>query len=126
MLLRLSFGKFYLYAQTQALFLYDACVVPLLVEPDTSLVQRRTLCASNRGGIPVAAWEEDGAVLLHGVYQDQVASTVQLDNKDGVAAQGLTYGAHSAVHKAPNLVDVPRESDDNTWPCKNPQRTLRR
>ena len=82
-------------------------MVPLLVEPDTAVLQGRTLCAANRGGIPVAAWEDHGAVLLHGVYQDQVASTVQLDNKHGVAAQG--FGAHSAVHKAPSFVEVPRE-----------------
>ena len=100
MLLCLTFGKFYFYTHTQALFLYDACMVPLLVEPETALLQGRTLCAANRGGMPVAAWEKNGAVLLHGVYQDQVASTVQLDNKHGVAAQGLAHGAHSTVHKA--------------------------
>ena len=59
--------------------------------------------------MPVAAWEKNGAVLLHGVYQDQVASTVQLDTKHCVAAQGLAYGAHSTVHKAQSFVEVPRE-----------------
>ena len=100
-------------------------MVPLLVEPDTALLQGRTLCAPNRGSIPVAAWYEDGVVLLHGVYQDQVASTVQLHREYGVAVERLTYCTSRTIDESTLLVEVTGKSHLATRSSENPQRRLR-
>ena len=74
-------------------------MMPLLVKPDTALLQGRTLCAPDGGGIPIAAREKDCTVFLHGIHQDHVASAVQLHGEDCIAAQRFAYSASGTIAK---------------------------
>ena len=100
-------------------------MMPLLVKPDAALLQGRTLCAPDRGGIPIAARKKDCPVFLHGIHQDHVASAVQLHAKDGVAAQRLPYGARGTVDKSPLFIQVPGQSHLDTWSGNYPKGGLR-
>ena len=101
-------------------------MMPPLVKPEAALIQRRTLCAPDRDGIPVAARKEDCAVFLHGIYQDKIPSTVQLHGKDCVATQRLTYGARGTVDESTLLIKVASQSHLDTWSGKYPKGRLGR
>ena len=85
-----------------------------LVKPETALRQRRALCSPNSRGIPIAAWQKDRPLFLHGIHEHQVASAMQLDNANGVAVQGLAYGASRAVDEPASLVEVRSEANLDT------------
>ena len=106
--------------------LSDSCGIPPLVKPKTALLQRRALGTPDRGGIPVAAWKEKVAILLHGVYQYEIASAVQLDRKYGVVMQRVAYGAQCTVDEAALFVEVASEADLDTRSRQHSQRRLRR
>ena len=57
-----------------------------LVEEDTAKIDAETLRPPDRQTIPIAARQEALPVLLHRVYQYQVASAQQLHNEDTIAA----------------------------------------
>ena len=95
------------------------CRALLLVEEDTAKINTETLRPPDRQTIPAAARQEALPVLLHRVYQYQVAGAQQLHNEDTIAAQGLPYHAHGPVHKPPLLVKVAGEPDKDTRPGHN-------
>ena len=103
-----------------------ACCVSLLVKPDTARAQRCALSPANRGGVPIAAREEEHPVFLHGIHQHQVASAVQLHDKHSVVAQRLAYGARRTVDEATLFVEVACQTHLDTWTGKYPQGRLRR
>ena len=98
----------------------------LLVKPDTARAQRCALSPANRGGVPIAAREEETPVFLHGIHQHQVASAVQLHDKHGVVAQRLTYGARGTVDESTLLIKVASPSHLDTWSGKYPKGRLGR
>ena len=88
--------------------------MPLLVKPETALRQRRALCSPNSRGIPVAAWQKDRPLFLHGIHEHQVASTMQLDNKYGIAVQRLADRASRTIDEPASIVEVPSKADFDT------------
>ena len=85
-----------------------------LDKPETALRQRRALCSPNNRGIPVAAWQKDRPLFLHGIHEHQVASTMQLDSEYGIAVQRLAYSASRTIDEPASLVEVPNEANLDT------------
>ena len=59
------------------------------------------------------------------MHQDHVARVVQLDHEYPVAAKGLPYGARGTINEPPLFVEVPGQSDLDTWSGEDTQRGLR-
>ena len=95
------------------------CRSLVLVEEDTTKIDAKTLRPPDRQTIPIAARQKALPLLLHRVYQYQVARAQKLHNEDTIAAQGLPYHAHGPVHKPPLLVKVAGEADKDTRPGHN-------
>ena len=88
--------------------------MPPLVKPETALRQRRALCSPNSRGIPVAAWQKDRTLFLHGIHEHHVASAMQLDSEYGIAVQRLADRASRTIDEPASLVDVPSEANLDT------------
>ena len=101
-------------------------MMPLLVKPEAALIQGRTLCAPDRGGIPIAARKKERPVFLHGIHEHQIPSAVQLHGEDSVAAQRLAYGARRTVDESQLFIEVAGQSHLDTWSGKYPKGRLRR